>query len=87
MEDGFLAVDPWLWIPGCELLAVDSWQWIPGCGLLAVDSWLWNPGCGLLVLESLGGPLGQLAGAGRPGGPRGGLGRKSYQIHCKTHTK
>ena len=61
-----LAVEPWLWSPGCGILAVESWLWSPGCGILAVVSWPWNPDCGILAVESR---RGVLAGAwSRPQG-------------------
>ena len=32
-------------------MAVDSWLWTPGCGLIAWDAWLWTPGCGFLAVD------------------------------------
>ena len=87
---------------GCRNLAVESWLWNPGCGILAVESRLCNPGYGILAVEVSGGVwrhqeasggswkvsiswlvwlawLAWLAGAGQ--GRSGGLANRRYTAH------
>ncbi len=71
-----MAVESWLWNPGCGVLAMESWLRNHGYEKLAVETWLWHHGCGILAVGASERHLGDTRGSTResPGRYLGGPG-------------